>query len=99
MGLARAWSGALRGGGGDVLGTAGVRVVRVPEDAVPEAGLVDVTDVDGAATLGRVLAWFERAPVRARPSPPPVLPVAPLHDLADVVGQDDARRALEVASA
>ena len=79
--------------------TAGVRRVVVPEDALPEAALVDGIDVYGAATLGQVLAWFEGAPVLARPSPPPVLPAAPLHDLADVVGQDDARRALEVAAA
>ena len=79
--------------------TAGVRRVVVPEDALPEAALVDGIDVYGAATLGHVLAWFEGAPVLARPSAPPVLPVAPLHDLADVVGQDDARRALEVAAA
>src|SRR6476469_5195483 len=74
--------------------TAGVRRV-----VVPEAALVDGIDVYGAATLGQVLAWFEGAPVLARPSAPPVLAAAPLHDLADVVGQDDARRALEVAAA
>ena len=34
-----------------------------------------------------------------RPGPPPTLSAAPSHDLADVVGQDDARRALEVAAA
>ena len=78
---------------------AGVRRVVVPEDALPEAALVDGIEVYGAATLGQVLAWLEGAPVLARPSPPPVLPAAPLHDLADVVGQDDARRALEVAAA
>ena len=79
--------------------TAGVRRVVVPEDALPEAALVDGIEVYGAATLGQVLAWFEGAPVLARPSPPPALPAAPLHGLADVVGQDDARRALEVAAA
>jgi magnesium chelatase family protein len=78
---------------------AGVRRVVVPEDALTEAALVDGIDVYGAATLGQVLAWFEGAPVLARPCAPPALAAAPLHDLADVVGQDDARRALEVAAA
>src|SRR3954452_10257214 len=79
--------------------TAGLRRVVVPQAALPEAALVDGIEVYGAATLGQVLAWLEGAPVLTRPGPPPALPAAPSHDLADVVGQDDARRALEVAAA
>src|SRR3954452_18432106 len=79
--------------------TAGLRRVVVPEAALPEAALVDGIEVYGAATLGQVLAWLEGAPVLTRPGPPPALSAAPSHDLADVVGQDDARRALEVAAA
>ena len=78
---------------------AGVRRVVVPEAALPEAALVDGVEVHGAATLGQVLAWLDGAAVLARPAPPPDLPAPPVHDLADVVGQDDARRALEVAAA
>ena len=78
---------------------AGMRRVVVPEATLPEAALVDGLEVHGAATLGQVLAWLEGAQVLARPGPPPAPPDAAIHDLADVVGQDDARRALEVAAA
>jgi magnesium chelatase family protein len=78
---------------------AGMRRVVVPEAALSEAALVDGVEIYGAATLGQVLAWLEGAPVLARPGPPPAPPNVSVHDLADVVGQDDARRALEVAAA
>ena len=78
---------------------AGVRRVVVPQDALAEAGLVGGLAVYGAATLQQVLAWLDGADVLARPGPPAPAPAAAAPDLADVVGQDDARRALEVAAA
>src|SRR5689334_14710006 len=78
---------------------AGIRRVVVPDAALPEAALVEGVAVYGATSLGQVLAWLSGAEVLARPGPPPAVPAGPVPDLADVVGQDDARRALEVAAA
>ena len=78
---------------------AGLRRAVVPEQVLPEAALVEGVEVRGAATLGQVLAWCAGAQVLARPGAPQAAPVAPVPDLADVLGQDDARRALEVAAA
>src|SRR3954471_13924282 len=80
-------------------GAAGVRRVVVPEAALAEAALVDGLAVFGAPTLGEVLAWLAGAAELARPELPRGVPAGPSPDLADVVGQDDARRALEVAAA
>ncbi|WP_433558585.1 YifB family Mg chelatase-like AAA ATPase [Pseudonocardia xinjiangensis] len=78
---------------------AGMRRVVVPEAALPEAALVDGIDVRGARSLTEVLAFLRgnhslRAPVPAQEHDGPEPP-----DLADVVGQDDARHALEIAAA
>jgi magnesium chelatase family protein len=78
---------------------AGMRRVVVPNAALAEAALVDGVAVFGAASLGQVLAWLGGAAVLARPGPPGTVPAGAAPDLADVVGQDDARRALEVAAA
>lgn len=78
---------------------AGARRVVVPVDALGEAALVGGLAVYGAVSLGQVLAWLAGADVLARPGPPAPPPAAPAADLADVVGQDDARHALEVAAA
>src|SRR4051794_31177394 len=78
---------------------AGVRRVVVPEAALAEAALVDGLAVFGAPSLGEVLSWLAGATELARPEPPSGAPAGPSPDLADVVGQDDARRALEVAAA
>jgi magnesium chelatase family protein len=64
-----------------------------------EAALVEGIDVRGAASLAEVLEFLRGD--RRLPRPGPVadrdLPEPP--DLADVVGQDDARHALEIAAA
>lgn len=79
---------------------AGMRQAVVPVSALAEATLVDRIEVFGAARLADVLAWLRdtgdglERPVPAAPAPTPELP-----DLADVVGQPDARWALEVAAA
>ncbi len=78
---------------------AGVRRAVVPVAALTEAALVEGLAVFGAASLQEVLAWLAGAEVLARPGPPPAPESAGVPDLADVVGQDDARRALEVAAA
>jgi magnesium chelatase family protein len=77
-----------------------LRGVVVPRDNAAEAALVDDLDVVGAASLREVVEFFRGA---WRPSPPD--PVAPQDehrnavDLAEVRGQAQARRALEVAAA
>ncbi|WP_090030475.1 YifB family Mg chelatase-like AAA ATPase [Cellulomonas marina] len=82
---------------------AGVPDVVVPEANAAEAALVPGARVRGAATLAQVAAWHG-ADVRV----PDVVPVpaghrapaaAPTLDLVDVVGQAEARTALEVAAA
>lgn len=75
------------------------RAFVVPHDNAPEASLVEGATVYGARTLLEVCAHLaEReslAPCRTRP---PVIS-EPLPDLADVKGQVQAKRALEVAAA
>jgi magnesium chelatase family protein len=92
----------------------GVRRVIVPADGVDEARLVDRLEVVPVATLADAVAALrssrrrgptqparvELAPAPAGATPPPPLappPVPP--DLAEVRGQAEARRALEVALA
>lgn len=79
---------------------AGVDRVVVPAAALAEASLVDGLEIFGAATLGEVLRWLqgELELRRPGPHPQPVEGEAP-PDLADVVGQDDARQACEIAAA
>jgi len=78
---------------------AGMRRVVVPDCALPEAGLVDGLEVVGARTLNEVLRWL--AGERCLRVPDPVADATPDEppDLADVIGQDDARQALEIAAA
>jgi magnesium chelatase family protein len=79
---------------------AGLRRVVVPEAVLDEAALVDGIEVFGAASLSDVLVWLRgfcelprpmRAVEAARVLDEP--------DLADVVGQEDARLACEIAAA
>lgn len=78
---------------------AGMRRVVVPEAALPEAALVTGIEVLGAADLNEVLGWMRGgAPLRT-PGPVPTTGGDEPPDLADVLGQDDARHALEVAAA
>lgn len=79
--------------------SAGLRRVVVPASTLPEAALVDGIDVYGADTLNDVLGWLAGDRMLCRPGPVAAgrRPAAP--ELADVVGQVDARYALEVAAA
>ncbi|MGH3616031.1 MAG: YifB family Mg chelatase-like AAA ATPase, partial [Pseudonocardia sp.] len=79
--------------------SAGLRRVVVPESALAEAALVDGLDVFGAGCLNEVLRFLAGEDVLRRPGPVASSGGDEPPDLADVVGQDDARRALEVAAA
>ncbi|MDT7701560.1 MAG: magnesium chelatase family protein [Pseudonocardiales bacterium] len=78
---------------------AGLRRVVVPEVALAEAGLVDGLDVFGAGTLADVLTWLAGDGPLDRPGPVIGEPGPAVPELAEVVGQPDARHALEVAAA
>ena len=81
---------------------AGVARVVVPAAALAEASLVDGLEVYGAATLRRGAAVASgRAASCGGPEPPRCAgrATAAPPDLADVVGQDDARHACEIAAA
>ena len=81
----------------------GSRQVVVPLENVGEAQLVDGVTVHGAGCLRDVVDWY-RAAEHGTPlplaSPPPAGQVPPRSgpDLADVVGQPEARLALELAA-
>ena len=71
----------------------------VPADSLVEAALVDGIEVVGASHLRDLVAWLTGETELMAPEPPaPTLPPE-VPDLADVVGQPEARWALEVAAA
>ena len=79
---------------------AGYRCLIVPEENAAEAALVEGIEVFGVPSLRSVVdllagTWH---PLRAEPAPIPA-PSSHGPDLTDVRGQDDARRALEIAAA
>ncbi|MGX9293651.1 YifB family Mg chelatase-like AAA ATPase [Tsukamurella paurometabola] len=76
-----------------------VRAV-VPLANIDEAGLVDGIEVLGAAHLADVVAWLAGEGSLAEPGPLVAEECDPaVADLADVVGQPEAKYALEVAAA
>lgn len=77
----------------------GARTVVVPAETLPEAAVVEDLEVRGAERLNDVLAWLDGSTPLPAPGPVAVEPGTPAPELADVVGQDDARLALEVAAA
>ena len=81
---------------------AGYGRLLVPESNAPEAALVEGIDVSAIPTLSRLsdLLHGRWTPEPARPAvPDPDEPPPEAPDLADVRGQDDAKRALEIAAA
>lgn len=79
---------------------AGLRSAIVPVESLPEAALVDGMTIQGALTLAEVLAWLRAESSELQPPPEPTSsPLPDVPDLADVVGQPEARWALEVAAA
>ena len=74
--------------------------VVVPVDNLAEASLVDGIDVWGVRTLGQLQSWLGGSAGLDRAGSPPRPPSPePAADLADVVGQAQARFAVEVAAA
>ncbi|HLU59781.1 MAG TPA: YifB family Mg chelatase-like AAA ATPase [Pseudonocardia sp.] len=78
---------------------AGLRRAVVPEAALAEAAPVEGIEVHGAARLADALSFLQGMCELRRPAPPGEDEVAEPPDLADVVGQDDARQAIEIAAA
>ena len=71
----------------------------VPADSLAEASLVHGIEVLGARRLLDVLAWARGTGDLLVPGPTALPPEEDLVDLGDVVGQDEARWAVEVAAA
>jgi magnesium chelatase family protein len=78
---------------------AGMRRAVVPEAVLAESALVEGIEVHGAANLGETLAFLQGEGALRRPGPVAHDAAPEPPDLADVVGQDDARHALEIAAA
>jgi magnesium chelatase family protein len=79
---------------------AGLSGVVVPEANAAEAALVEGLDIVGAPSLARAVEFFRGAWSPQAPSRPPErAPDLTTADLAEVRGQSEARRALEVAAA
>jgi magnesium chelatase family protein len=78
---------------------AGIRRAVVPAESLFEAALVDGVEVAGAARLIDVVAWLKGENTLTAPEPPKPGEPTSVPDLADVIGQPEARWALEVAAA
>ncbi|MBH0775377.1 YifB family Mg chelatase-like AAA ATPase [Nocardia bovistercoris] len=78
---------------------AGWSTIVVPESALAEAGLVDGIEVIGADRLRSVIDWLRGEGDLLTPSRVVPDTERPGGDLSEVVGQDEARWALEVAAA
>jgi magnesium chelatase family protein len=79
---------------------AGLPAAIVPTAALAEAALVPGIEVKGASTLADILAWLRgRDDTLTTPDTASTVPRPITADLQDVVGQPEARWALEVAAA
>jgi magnesium chelatase family protein len=78
---------------------AGARGFVVPEANALEAAVVEGLRVHPARHFGEVVAWLKGTAALPTRLPQPATPPADALDLADVAGQEHAKRALEVAAA
>lgn len=79
---------------------AGARALVVPEANAREAAVVEGLEVHAVGHLGQLVAWASAdASLPPMPPAPPPAPRPSAPDLADVAGQEAAKRALEVAAA
>src|SRR5262245_61923941 len=79
---------------------ADLRRAIVPVQTLSEAALVTDLEVLGAKHLTEVLDWLRGEPdILQKPTPHSPTPLSDAPDLADVIGQPEARWALEVAAA
>jgi magnesium chelatase family protein len=79
---------------------AGLERAIVPTSTLSEAALVTDMEINGADCLPDVLNWLRGAPeVLRNPAPNDPSPPQEIPDLRDVIGQPEARWALEVAAA
>ncbi|MDH6680073.1 magnesium chelatase family protein [Rhodococcus sp. LBL1] len=78
---------------------AGWSAVVVPMAALAEAGLVDGIEVFGADRLTAVTEWLQGKGQLAAPAPFDAETTSARSDLSEVVGQTEARWAIEVAAA
>ena len=85
----------------DAARRAGLAASLVAEDAAGEAAAVRGIGVVGAATLGEAIGHLSGTALLPRATPAPVPDAQPLDapDLAAVIGQSVARRAMEIAIA
>ena len=75
------------------------RLLVCPEACGPEAALVDAADIAAPANLGALINALCGRQLLARPDPAQPEQGRIYKDLADVKGQEKARRALEIAAA
>ena len=78
---------------------AGWTSVVVPMTGLAEAGLVEGVEVLGATSLKEVVAWLQGEVLLSHPLPASRQQDESYPDMRDVVGQSEARWALEVAAA
>ncbi|WP_158888969.1 YifB family Mg chelatase-like AAA ATPase [Amycolatopsis anabasis] len=78
---------------------AGMKRAIVPTGSLFEAALVDGLEIFGATRLLDVVNWLKGEESLTRPEPPGEAGPSEVLDLADVIGQPEARWALEVAAA
>lgn len=77
----------------------GYRRAVVPIETVAEAALVEGMDVGGATSLKEVTQWLAGDHVLDTVHDATASKAPPIPDMADVVGQQEARHALEIAAA
>jgi magnesium chelatase family protein len=78
---------------------AGLRTVVVAAGNAAEAGLVPDVTVIGAGCLAELAAWLGGGPRPPAPPPRPAVAEPAVRDMSEVLGQGDARFAVEVCAA